>query len=275
MAVHPEHAGEESGLTEHLKSVADADDKAPGGGKALHRLHHRNGDYDKALASLKDAGKLDKSYGSGKRAAYLASIADRLVSDGQGEEAQRYLDRSRREDRDSISALYLSGMQAMRDGDLDDAARNLERLLVIDIEYFSEVLPHLKKALFESGRFQDLERLLRALIERHPEETELLTELASFYERKGELDSAVKVLEEERGLVSSDPAATARLASLYLQRGETESARRALDTLDMDSKNKIIYYCSTCGNVSWAPLSYCNVCSSFDSFTRNHEDISR
>lgn len=241
----------------------------------LHRLHHRKGDYDKAFASLKDVGKLDRSYGGGKRAAYLASVADRLIHDGQGEDAERYLDRSRKEDRDSIPALYLSGMQAMKAGDLDAATSSLERLLEIDIGYFSEVLPHLKKALFESGRFQDLERLLTGLLGRHPEDTELLTELASFYERKGELDSAIRILEEEKGLLAGDPIAAARLASLYLQRGETESARKVLDTLDLESKNKIIYYCSVCGNVSSTPLTYCNACSNFDSFTRNHENINR
>lgn len=242
---------------------------------SLHRFHHRNGDYDKAFASLKDVGKLDRSCDGGKRAAYLASVADRLIHDGQSSEAERYLDRSRKEERDSIPALYLSGMQAMKDGDLDAASRNLERLLEIDIGYFTEVLPHLKKALFESGRFQNLERLLTSLIKKHPEKMELLTELASFHERKGELDSAIRILEEEKNILSGDPVASARLASLYLQLGDTESARRTLETLDVDSKNKIIYYCRVCGNVSSAPLSYCNVCSNFDSFTRDHENISR
>ena len=243
---------------------------------SLHRLHHRNGDYDKAIASLKDLGKIDRSYGGGRRAAYLASVADRLIRDGRGDEAERYLDRARREDKNSIPALYLSGMEAMKQGDLDNATSLLERLLEVDIGYFTEVLPHLEKALFESGRFQYLERLLGGLIRRHPEKTEILTELASFYEKKGELDEAVKILEEEKELLAGDPIAASRLASLYLQRGETESARRTLGALDLESsKNKIIYYCSHCGEISPAPLSYCGRCSNFDSYTRDHEKISR
>lgn len=242
---------------------------------SLHRLQHRSGDYEKALLSLKGAGKLDKSYGVRERAGYLASIADKLIHDGQSSEAEKYLDRARREDKNSVPALYLSGMQAMKEGDLDAAARNLEQLLEIDIGYFAEVLPHLKKAFFESGRFQDLERLLTGLISRHPEETELLTELATFYEKKGELDVAIRILEEEKGLLSDDPIATARLASLYLQRGEMESARRTLEALDAYSKNEIIYYCKVCGNIASVPLSYCSGCSNFDSFTRDHENICR
>jgi len=242
---------------------------------SLHRLHHRNGEYDKALSSLKDLGKLDRSYGGGERASYLASVADRLIHDGRNEEAEKYLDRARREDKNSVSALYLSGMQAMKKGDLDAAAGSLERLLEIDICYFAEVLPHLKKALFESGRFQDLERLLTGLIKRHPVETELIIELASFYERKGELDEAIRILEEEKELLSRDPVAKARLASLYLQRGETDSARRMLEKLDVDSQNRFIYYCKVCGSISSTPLSYCSGCSNFKSFTRDHENISR
>lgn len=242
---------------------------------SLHRLHHRSGDYEKALASLKDVGKINRSYDGAKRASYLTSVADRLIRDGQSSEANRYLDRARREDRNSVPALYLSGMQAMKEGDLDAAASNLERLLEVDIGYFTEVLPHLKKALFESGRFQDLERLLTGLMRQHPGKTELITELASFYEKKGELDEAVRILEEEKELLSGDPIAASRLASLYLQRSETESARRTLEVLDLESRNKIIYYCRVCGDVSPAPLSYCSGCSNFDSYTKDHENISR
>jgi lipopolysaccharide biosynthesis regulator YciM len=242
---------------------------------SLHRLHHRNGDYDKAFSSLKDVGKIDRSYGSAQRAAYLSSVADRLIRDGRSDEAERYLDRARKEEKNSVPALYLSGMQAMKQGDLDAASGNLERLLEVDIGHFTDVLPHLKKALFESGRFQDLERLLTGLIRRHPEKSELLTELASFYEKKGELGEAVKILEEEKDLLSGDPIAASRLASLYLQNGEMESARRTLEALDLESKNEIIYYCKVCGDVSPAPLSYCSGCSNFDSYMKDHENIGR
>ncbi len=242
---------------------------------SLHRLHHRNGDYEKALSSLRDVGKIDKSYDNARRAAYLASVADRLMHDGRGGEADRYLDRARKEYGKSIPALYISGMQAMKEGDLDAAVDSLELLLEVQVDYFTEVRPLLKKALFEAGRFQDLERLLRELLKRNPEEVGILAELASFYEKKGEVDEAVRLLEEERELVSRDPAASARLASLYLQSGETESARRMLEAVDAESKNRHIFYCRVCGNVSSAPLGYCSACSSFDSYTKDHEKINR
>ncbi|HER43179.1 MAG TPA: tetratricopeptide repeat protein, partial [Candidatus Eisenbacteria bacterium] len=242
---------------------------------SLHRLHHRNGDYDRALSSLRDVGKIDKSYGGEKRAGYLASVADALIRDGREEEAGNYLDRARKEHGESIPALYISGMQAVKRGDLDASVRNLERLLEVDIGYFAEVLPCIEKALFEAGRFQDLERFLRDLLKRNPGEARILTELASFYEKKGEIDEAVRLLEEERELVSGDPAASARLASLYLQRGETQAARRMLETVDTASENTDIYFCRVCGNVSSAPLSYCSNCSSFDTFTRDYEKIDR
>lgn len=242
---------------------------------ALHRLHHRNGNYEEALSCLKDVGKIDKSYNGAKRAGYLASVADELAHNGRSEEAERYLDRARKEHRDSIPALYISGMQAMKEGDLDAAVDNLERLLDVHIGYFAEVLPFLKRALFDAGRFQDIERLLRGLLKRYPGEVEILTELASFFEKKGEIDEAVRILEDEREVVSADPVAAARLASLYLQRDETHAARRLLEQVDSKSSNKHIYYCRVCGNVAAAPHMYCSGCSSFDSFTRDHESIDR
>ena len=132
----------------------------------------------------------------------------------------------------------------------------------------------LEKSLYESGRFQELERILNRLIQRYSDQPSLYLALASLYEKKGERDSAIRLIEDEKGLLSDHPPAGIRLASLFLQKGDSESALGTLQSIGIREKKDIIYCCSSCGNISAAPLTYCDNCSTFDSFTRSYEEIS-
>lgn len=241
---------------------------------SLHKLHHRSGDYEKAFSCLRNVSRIDKSYERSMLAGYLASVAYDLIRAGERSEAGKFLERARKEYRNAASALYVSGRLAMHEDDLSEAAKQWQRLLETDIRYFDEVLPSLQKSLYESGRFQDLEKILTGLIERHPDEHSIPLALSSFYEKMGEKETAISILEEDASPGSNDPIAAARLASLYLQRGEDESALRILDSIGVNSDEPVLYQCKVCSHIADAPLSYCNSCSSFNTFTKDYEKIS-
>ncbi len=238
----------------------------------LHKLYHRRGEHEKAISAIKGLGKIDKSYGGAARAGYLASVSQTLIKDGKNDEAKKMLERARKEHRDSIPALYLSASLAMQEEDLVSAARFWEKLLEIDIDCFCQVLPFLEKALYSSGKFQDLERILDKLMKRHPEDAAVITSLAAYYEKKGEKGKAIRVLEEERSILMKNAVASAKLATLYLHDGDQESARRVLDEIDINSKNDAAYICASCGDFAIYPLMYCNACSNFGSFKKAYED---
>ena len=238
----------------------------------LHRLYHSTGEYDRALSTLKDLGKIDRSYDGKARAGYLASVAQVLIDGGRSEEAHKFLDRARKQHRESVPALYLSASLAMHEEDLDSAARYWERLLETEIECFCEVLPFLEKTLYSSGMFQDLERILDKLMKRYPEEPTVIAALATFYEKKGERDKAKRMLEEERPVLTQNAVASAKLASLYLYDDQIEDARRVLDEIEVNSKIEAAYICSSCGAFSIFPLEYCNSCSHFGSFKKVYEN---
>ena len=237
----------------------------------LHALYHRNGDYDRAFSLLKDLSRLDPAITRSERAAYLATVAAVLRLENKTEESQGYLERAVKEDRNAPSAVFLSGQYAMKEGDLAKAAEMWTRLLKVDIAYFCHVLPLLEKALYESGRFQELEAVLKQLLQQYNSQPAVLNALASFYEKKGETELAVRILEEERAAISSNPLATIRLAALYLQTDRMEEARRILEALDLESRKPASYVCGICGNHSDIPLSYCNQCYHFNSFNNDHE----
>ena len=239
----------------------------------LHGLYHRNGDYDKAFTMLKDLSRIEREITPGHRAGYLASVAYVMRHDGRKNEAEKLLERARKEDKDSTSALYLSGQLAMEEEDLEMAAEMWERLLRVDIRYFDDILPLLEKVLYESGKFHMLERMLGGLLHTYPREPTLLAALATFYEKKGEQNQAITVLEDERATILHDADTTIKLASLYLRADRIEEARRLLEEVDLHPTSSLPYYCKDCGNRSDAPLSYCNRCSGFYTFTRVHESV--
>jgi lipopolysaccharide biosynthesis regulator YciM len=237
----------------------------------LHKLYHVRREYEKAFSAIKELGRLDRGYGGEMRAGYLASVAQMLMKNGKKSEANKMLERARKECRDSIPALYLSATLAMQEEDLESAARFWEKLIEIDIDCFGEVLPFLEKSLYSAGMFQDLERILDKLVKRHPDEPSVIIALATFYEKKGERDKAKRVLEEERSILAKNAIASAKLAALYLHGGEEEQAKRILDEIDNNARAEAAYICGSCGDFSIYPLAYCNSCSSFGPFKKAFE----
>ncbi len=239
----------------------------------LHSLYHRNKEYERAHAMLKELSRLDGEITGDSRAAYLATVAYGFYLTGDVDEAKKYLEKAEREDRQSRPALYLAGTIAMKERDMKTAANKWEQLLNTDISCFIDVIPLLEKTLYQSGRFQELEELLNDLIQKNPGRPLLVGALASLYEKKGEIERAIDVLETERESVDLGLIASVRLAELYIQAGRAEEARNTLEEIDVSTKQPAMYYCNVCGNYSDIPLAYCGECASFASFMKGHEKI--
>jgi lipopolysaccharide biosynthesis regulator YciM len=134
----------------------------------LHALYHRAGEYERAHDMLKELSRIDGTVTEAERAAYLATVSYALYRSGEAEEAKKYLVKAEKEHRQSPPALYVAGTLAMEEQDMKTAAKMWERLLHIDVAYFSDVIALLEKTLYQSGRFQELEQLLGDLIEANP-----------------------------------------------------------------------------------------------------------
>jgi len=230
---------------------------------ALHRLYHASGEYEDAYGALKDLSRIDASVTPLMRAQYLSSAACSLIESGDVETAGRYLERARKEDASCPEALYLGAGLAMDRGDLDKAARMWESLLSIDMDYFNEVAAKLEKALFESGRFEELEGILSRLLGKYPDNPMLLSELAGFYAKKGEILKGIDMLENERGDMAGKSALAVSLASLYLKNGRTDEALGVLEESDRTPVTENSWKCDRCGGSYETNLGFCRACCSF------------
>lgn len=238
---------------------------------SLHRLYHRAGDHDAAYAALRDLSRISDRVTSRTRAAYLTSIACARIEEGRGEEARRYLERARKDDRTAPAAIYLSAGLAMERRDLSDAVRLWIELLRADISYFAEVAPMLEKTLFESARFDELEGILGDLLEQHPSHPLILSDLSRFHAKKGDISRGIDLLEAERVRAANDPVIAGTLASLYLQSDRPEEALSVLEETDPGAGAEPSWRCGICGERYPAALGFCRACCEYGSIHR-HED---
>jgi lipopolysaccharide biosynthesis regulator YciM len=238
---------------------------------SLHRLHHRAGDHDAAYAALRELSRVSDRITPRNRAAYLTSVACALIEEGRGEEARKYLERARKDDRTAPGAIYLSAALAMERGELREAVRLWVELLKSDISYFAEVAPMLEKTLFESSRFDELEGILSELIELHPSNPLILCDLARFHAKKGDVTRGIDLLEAGRVRAKNDPIIAGTLASLYLQSERPEEAQSVLEETDPGALAAPSWRCRSCGERYPAALGFCRVCCEYGSIHR-HED---
>ncbi len=242
------------------------DKKDPEIAMILHKLYHRCGDYDNALAMLKNLPHTGKQTQGARLAAYLATISSILIDSGDIEDASRYLRKALKEDGNCIAALYLSGMLAMEREDFEISAQMWTTLLKKDITFFEEVLPQLEKALFESGRFERLEDVLEELHDKNEKYAMIPVALASLYMKKGAVSKSISILEEERKSSRGNRAVSIKLASVYLETGKEKEARQVLDEVELTARNRSGSICNVCGTRTSYPLDYCPVCSGFNTF---------
>ena len=58
------------------------------------------------------------------------------------------------------------------------------------------VLPFINVALFALDRYSEVEIILLKIIDKFPENTEVLASLADYYSNKGDFDKAIEIIEK-------------------------------------------------------------------------------
>src|SRR5690606_10961871 len=87
--------------------------------------------------------------------------------------------------------------------------------------------------LLSRGRLDEVEKIVRAGLERAPQSEQLKLVLARCYQQQGKVSAALVIAEELVGMPDASPAAYLLLAKLLLRSGELQRAahsyRRAID----------------------------------------------
>ncbi|MBM3287893.1 MAG: DUF2723 domain-containing protein [Candidatus Eisenbacteria bacterium] len=166
-----------------------------------------DGAYDRSVYKDENAKKLIQNYGAG----YIRA-AEKLLSEGQTEEAMRAADRAVVFS-DAPSILYSAGAAFYRADRLDRSEEMFRRLIELGYGDFP-IMRLLGRTIEKQGRLEEAEQIYRDILGRFPEDQEALRELFSFYYEQNRLADAYKVLEDWVRRHPADSGARRRLSEI-------------------------------------------------------------
>jgi lipopolysaccharide assembly protein B len=172
-------------------------------------LHEVQDQWDDALEVLKRVESVSDCDQKMRRGLILVEQARVKALEGSGR-AGRILAKDALKLNPSCAAAFIMiGDSYMEEGRVDEAIQNWEKVPFETPGHAALVFERLESVFFEHGRFGEMEAFYQRVIHSQSSSPDAYQALAGFYERKGEYEQAISVLED--GLEKTD-------GSLYLAR---------------------------------------------------------
>jgi lipopolysaccharide assembly protein B len=234
-------------------------------------LHEIQDQWSEALETLKRIESLSDCDQKLRRSLILVEQARQKVASGSGR-AGLILSKDALKLHPGCAAAYLlMGDSYLEEGRIDEAISNWEKVPFETPGHAALVFERLEGVFFEHGRFGEMEAFYQRVITSQPADPEAYRALAGFYERKGEYDRAILVLEE--GLEKTDGSMLlARMMVRILGRsGETGrlcsfTVELADHLMEMAAK----WRCHSCGHETGDYDFRCPKCRMWDSLEKAH-----
>jgi lipopolysaccharide biosynthesis regulator YciM len=135
-------------------------------------------------------------------------------------------------DPDLVDAYLVIGDSYADENRLEDAVNFWNKLIAARPTEGHRAIERLKKTLFELGRFGDIMEICQNILEHDVKNLEARRTLAEFYEKKGELDTAVELLEQIIDDRPDDYRSLLELIRFYFEKGERKKLDGLLRTLE-------------------------------------------
>ena len=118
----------------------------------------------------------------------------------------------------------------------EDAVNFWEKLIEAVPSDGGRVIDRLKRSLFDLGRFGDIESICEKILEQVPSDRKAKLTLAEIYKKKGELDSAERLLFDLVEESPKDVNIVMQLVRLYLEKNENEKLDRLFRNIEKQTK---------------------------------------
>ncbi len=236
----------------------------------IAKHYHVVGEAEKAYDALKEARKYG-GVSDRELALYLATLAERLVENGELRDARKVLHRGLRHDPDCAPAHLLLGDVEQNLDDLDEAIERWKRAAVLSPQLAEGALKRLEKVLFEKGRFGDVEDIYNEVRSVRGGDEAATLAIGAFYRKQGRGEDAIQLLEEYLSVFPESVRARLLLTSLYARYRDFDSLQRFLEDAFAQSLQRRPYICGACQFQSKTMRWHCPRCNSFDSFSTDYD----
>lgn len=259
--------GKEDRAIATLQEFVSQDRKNIWAYQQLLRQYEKQEDWPRALSVqemiLKITGRKDNEL----LALYETQIGHQWALKKEYHKArQKYKDALRR-DRGCVPAYLGLGDAYRQDNRLKEAIESWKELLTAVPGKAFLAFERLEKALYEKGHYGDVLGLYRELLERDPENLNALLALVNIYEKKGDIDEAIRTC--ERALEAEPTCAAARqyLIKFYQLKGDQKRVMENLEALTSSAESSTRrFVCRKCGYESPQPAWHCPHCGQWRTF---------
>ncbi|RMF11003.1 MAG: tetratricopeptide repeat protein, partial [Candidatus Neomarinimicrobiota bacterium] len=126
-----------------------------------------------------------------------------------------------------------------QDGNLVKAVEAWQKFALADPEQGECVFPKIESALFDLGRFSEIERFYRQVLDLAPGNVEALVNLAHVLDEKGDRKGALQLVDDALHQNEGDIHARLMKLKLKVQNGSPSVLARELDQIieDLPSRN--------------------------------------
>ncbi|HIA85252.1 MAG TPA: tetratricopeptide repeat protein [Candidatus Marinimicrobia bacterium] len=180
----------------------------------LLKIFEQQREWDKAMQTTKAIQKLKQSRDPSQIARFLVYQGMEKLEKGQLKEAESQFQKAVKTSPEFGLPYLRLGDVFAENRDLVKAIENWEKFALLNPEEGRLVYSKIESALFDLGRFSEVEKFYERILEKDPSNLNALTKLANVLEEKGEHNTALNLVED--ALSKNGSSVHARLMKLKL-----------------------------------------------------------
>ncbi|MBS1272533.1 MAG: Lipopolysaccharide assembly protein B [Candidatus Marinimicrobia bacterium] len=240
---------------QYADKMLDIDKKNVKGHEAKLEIYRETNRWEEAAEVLKSIQKITGEEQGKTLALYRVEEGRKLEKAGGAKDGRIQYRKALKTDPKCCAAYYYLGNSYDAEGRSEEAIENWEKFGEICPDSLFLVSENIEQRLFELGNFSEVERYYRRLLESHPDNIEAAVGIASFYDKKGETESAIRSIENALDKAPDSLRARIVLTKMYNKDKSHSAIEDQLDQMLQIVSDQMQLTCENCGyqsgNVHW------------------------
>jgi lipopolysaccharide biosynthesis regulator YciM len=235
----------------------------------LWQIHRNLKNWDKAALYLNKVMKLKNEANPRLLTLYKVQEGLEKYDAGDYHEARLIFRKAIHIDPKCEAPYYYIAESYLKDNREKDALEWWTKFAEIVPEKANLIFRPVEKVLFDLGDLGVIEKFYEKVLSKKPEDIYTVVALANFYDRKGDTDRAILLLEEVLAKEPDSAEAKISMARLLINKNKNIEAKKIFDELIEESITFSEFKCSNCGYREKRGLWVCPSCGETDTFLGN------
>lgn len=215
-----------------VQELVSLDGKNHWGYTQLTKLHEHAGNWDEAYKAAEKTLQLEANKSKRPLAVYKFQAGQSLYKRREYHKARIAFKEAIGLDPQYVEAYLAIGDSYYDEERYEDAVSFWNKLISAVPEEGHKVIDRLQGTLFELGRFGDIQGICELILDHAPKNAKARQALAEFYEKKGDVDMAISLMEQVVEDFPESNRAVLYLIGLYLDRQRSDKIQGLIRTIE-------------------------------------------